>query len=210
MVANTIPWAVSEPVVRPARAADTPAVPPLLYESAAGMYDRFAGGRGRALGVIGAAFQRPGNNASAEVVTVAELDGRAAGAMAAFPVAEAASRARAFLRVTLRELPPWGWPTALWLYRAGAGAAPDPPAATLYVDALAVEPRSRRRGVGLALLAGAEAEARRRGLNGVSLDTALDNKPARALYLDAGFAELAYRPPARGLPGFVALVKPVS
>jgi ribosomal protein S18 acetylase RimI-like enzyme len=201
---------VSEPVVRPARADDTAAVIPLLYESATGMYDRFAGGHARALEVIAAAVERPGNNASAEVVTVAELDGRVAGAMSAFPVAEAASRARGFLSVTLKTLPPWRWPPALWLYRAGADAAPAPPEATLYVDALAVDAAVRRRGVGLALLAGAEAEARRRGLPAVSLDTALDNKPARALYLDAGFGEVAYRPPARGLPGFVALVKPLS
>jgi ribosomal protein S18 acetylase RimI-like enzyme len=201
---------VSEPVVRPARADDTAAVTPLLYESATGMYDRFAGGRERALAVIAAAVDRPGTNASTDVVTVAELDGRVAGAMSAFPVGEAALRARGFLRVTLRTLPPWRWPSALWLYRAGADAAPAPPESTLYVDALAVDAGARRRGVGLALLAGAEAEARRRGLSAVSLDTALDNKPARALYLDAGFGEMAYRPPARGLPGFVALVKPLS
>lgn len=197
-------------MVRPARADDTAAVAPLLYESATGMYDRFAGGSARAVEVISAAMGRPGTNASTEVVTVAELDGLVAGAMAAFPVAEAGSRARGFMRVTLRTLPPWRWPPALWLYRAGAGAAPAPPEATLYVDSLAVDAGTRRRGVGLALLAGAEREARQRGLTAVSLDTALDNKPARALYLDAGFSEMAYRPPARGLPGFVALVKPLS
>ena len=201
---------MSELLVRPARADDTAAITPLLYESATGMYDRFAGGPERAFEVIAAAVDRPGTNTSTEVITVAELDGRVAGAMAAFPVAEAAWRARAFLSVTLRTLPPWRWAPALWLYRAGADAAPAPPDATLYVDALAVDAEARRRGVGLALLAGAEAEARRRGLSAVSLDTMLDNKPARALYLDAGFGEVAYRPPARGLPGFVALVKPLS
>jgi ribosomal protein S18 acetylase RimI-like enzyme len=210
MVPNTIHCPVSEHVVRPARADDTAAVAPLLYESATGMYDRFAGGPARALSVIAAAVERPGTNASTEVVTVAELDGRVTGAMSSFPVSEAAARARAFLRVTLRELPPWRWPPALWLYRAGADAAPAPPEDTLYVDALAVDAGARRRGVGIALLAGAEAEARRRGLTAVSLDTALDNKPARALYLEAGFEEMAYRPAGRGLPGFVALVKPVS
>jgi ribosomal protein S18 acetylase RimI-like enzyme len=160
--------------------------------------------------VIAAAVEVTGTNASREVVTVAELNGTIAGAMAAFPVEEAGFRARAFLRVTLRNLPLWRWPAALRLYQAGGRAAPAPPEGSFYVDALAVAAGARRRGVALALLAGAEREAGARGLDLVSLDTALDNRPARALYLDAGFEEVAYRPPARGLPGFVALVKPVS
>jgi hypothetical protein len=36
-----------EPAIRRARPADAEAVAPLLYESAAGTYDRFAGGRER-------------------------------------------------------------------------------------------------------------------------------------------------------------------
>ena len=47
-------------------------------------------------------------------------------------------------------------------------------------------------------------------LPAVALDTSLDNKPARALYLTAGYDEVAYRPAGRGLPGFVALVKQLS
>jgi hypothetical protein len=38
----------------------------------------------------------------------------------------------------------------------------------------------------------------------------LGNEEARALYAREGFEEVAYRPPARGLPGFVALVKPLG
>jgi ribosomal protein S18 acetylase RimI-like enzyme len=78
------------------------------------------------------------------------------------------------------------------------------------VDALAVDKDVRRLGVARSLLAYAEDVARSRGLPAVALDTSLDNKPARALYLDAGYDEVAYRPPGRGLPGFVALVKPLS
>ena len=48
------------------------------------------------------------------------------------------------------------------------------------------------------------------GLPAIALDTALDNRAARALYLGAGYEEVAYRAPGRGLPGFVALVKPLS
>lgn len=174
------------------------------------MYSRYAGGRERALALLREALPVPGNSASAEVVALAELDGRVAGAMAAFPVAEAGIRARAFLRLTLRNLPLERWPAALRLYRAGARAAPAPREESLYVDALAVEPSLRRRGVALALLAHAEAWARREGLRALSLDTSLGNEGARALYASAGFDEVAYRPPGRRLPGFVALVKPVS
>ena len=45
------------------------------------------------------------------------------------------------------------------------------------------------------------------GLRQLALDTSLDNKAARALYLGEGFEEVAYKPAGRGLPGFVALVK---
>ena len=98
----------------------------------------------------------------------------------------------------------------VWLFWAGAHATPSPPEETLYVDALAVDAGARRQGAARALLAEAEREARERGLPAVSLDTALDNKAARSLYLSAGFDEVAYRPPGRGLPGFVALVKRVG
>jgi ribosomal protein S18 acetylase RimI-like enzyme len=198
---------MSESALRPARATDVEAVGPLLYVSATGMYDRFTGGRQRALQVLERAFVRDGTSASAEVVTVAELDGRVAAAVAAFPVQESAPRAGAFLRVTLGTIPPWRWPGALRLYWAGTRAAPSPPEAALYVDALATDPSLRRRGAARALLAEAERQAREHGLPAIALDTSLDNRPARALYLSQGYDEVAYRPASRGLPGFVALVK---
>jgi ribosomal protein S18 acetylase RimI-like enzyme len=182
--------------VRPARATDEAAAAALMYSSAGGMYDRFMGGREQALRVLRRAFATTGTNASAEVVTVAELDGRVAGVLAAFPVEETVPRAEAFLRLTLRALPPWRWASALWLYYSGARAAPHPPVRALYVDALATDPAVRRRGAARALLRPA-----------VALDTSLDNHPARSLYLSEGFEEMAYRPARRGLPGFVALVK---
>jgi ribosomal protein S18 acetylase RimI-like enzyme len=199
--------AAADPAVRPARDADVDAVAPLLYETAPGLYDRYAGGRVRALRLLRKAFDEPGNNTSRDVVTVAEVEGSVAGALAAFPVAENSERAGAFMRLTLRTIPPWRWPGALWVYRAGARATPAPPMSALYIDALATDPRHRRRGVASALLGEAERRARGEGLASVALDTSLDNKPARALYLSAGYQEVAYRPPGRTLPGFVALVK---
>jgi ribosomal protein S18 acetylase RimI-like enzyme len=197
------------PEVRPVGPAEHAAAARLLHLSAQAMYDRFAGGRRRALGLLERSLERPGNASSADVVWVAEVDGRVAGAMAAFPVRDAVARSRAFLRLALRSLPPWRWPAALSLYWTGGRAAPAPPPMAFYVDALATHPDMRRRGVARALLAEAEAQARGRGLPTVALDTALDNTAARALYASAGFEELAQRPPGRGLPGFVALVKRV-
>jgi len=174
------------------------------------MYDRFCGGRLRALRVLDRSVRTPGTASSAEVVWVGELDGGPAGAMAAFSVDEAGSRSRAFLSLALRGTPPWRWPNSLYLYWAGGRAAPSPPASAFYVDALATDPNFRRRGVARALLAEAERQARERRLPAMALDTTLSNQPARRLYRAEGYDEVAYRPPGRGLPGFVALVKPLN
>jgi ribosomal protein S18 acetylase RimI-like enzyme len=196
--------------VRKATPEDFGQAAALLHLSAAEMYDRFAGGRERALRVLERSLAEPGNASSADVVWVALVDGRVAAAMAAFPVDEAAERARAFLRLALRVAPAWRWPVALYLYWAGGRAAPTPPAPALYVDAIATGPGFRRRGAARALLGEAERQARARRLGSVALDTTIANEPARRLYASEGFEEVAYRPPGRGLPGFVALVKPVD
>jgi ribosomal protein S18 acetylase RimI-like enzyme len=196
--------------VRRARPQDFAAVARLLHLSAADMYDRFTGGRERALRVLERSIGEPGNASSADTIWLAEVDGQPAAVMAAFPVDEAGDRSRAFLRLALRSAPPWRWPTALYLYWAGGRAAPSPPASAFYIDALATSPDFRRRGAARALLAEAEREARRRGLPAIALDTTIDNDPARALYGGEGFDEVAYQTPARGLPGFVALVKPLA
>jgi ribosomal protein S18 acetylase RimI-like enzyme len=193
--------------VRKARPEDFAATARLLHLSAAEMYDRFTGGRERALRVLERSLGEPGNASSAEAIWVAEIDERPVAVMAAFPVDEAGDRSRAFLRLALRSSPPWRWPTALYLYWAGGRAAPTPPASAFYVDALATDPDFRRRGAARALLAEAEREARRRRIPAIALDTTIENAPARALYGREGYDEVAYQPPARGLAGFVALVK---
>jgi ribosomal protein S18 acetylase RimI-like enzyme len=57
-----------------------------------------------------------------------------------------------------------------------------------FVAYMAVEPHARRRGVGRALLAAAEASARERGLPFLALMVTEDNLAARALYAQAGYA----------------------
>lgn len=56
-----------------------------------------------------------------------------------------------------------------------------------FVAYMAVEPSARRTGVGTALLAAAEDEARRRGLPYISLMVTEENEAARRLYQGAGF-----------------------
>jgi ribosomal protein S18 acetylase RimI-like enzyme len=196
--------------VRKARQEDLAEVARLLFESAPDMYARFSGGRERALATLERAFAEPGNVASSEVAFVVELDGRPAAAMTAFPVSEAGDRSRAFLSLALRGTPLWRWPGTLRLYWAGGHANPKPREDSLYVDALATDPEFRRRGAARALLAAAERQARERGLPAVTLDTSLNNEGARAFYAATGFDEIAYRAPARGLPGFVALLRTID
>jgi ribosomal protein S18 acetylase RimI-like enzyme len=193
--------------LRRAEPRDADAVAALVYESAGGMFDVYAGGRTRALRVIRAAFTASGNSTSREVVTVAEAGGRVVGALAAFPVGELDGRARRFLRVTLRHTPPWRWRATLRVFRLGAAITPPPPADALYVDALATDASHRRRGVATALLDAAGRQAARAGLGAVALDTGLENRTAQALYARTGFSVTERRGPAHGLPGFMGLVR---
>jgi len=64
---------------------------------------------------------------------------------------------------------------------------------TWYINVLAVLPHFRRRGLGTSLIALAEATARARGKNGVSLIVADLNKGARQLYQRCGYSEHARR-----------------
>jgi ribosomal protein S18 acetylase RimI-like enzyme len=193
--------------IREARQEDAAAVAELLHESSPRIYDRFAGNRERALRILREAYGRPGTVASRDVVSVLDLDGRTAAAMAAFPIAEGPDRARGFVRLALRRVPFWLWLRTLRLYTTGTRVARED---ALYIDALATAADLRRRGAARALLEEAERAAGERGLRAVTLDTTLDNDAARALYRSAGFDEVAYRSPTRSMPGFVALLKPLG
>ena len=210
MTPPTIRFVPTEPIVRPARAEDRDAVAAILYLSAAGAYDIYAGGRGRAMRLLAAAFDRGGTDASREVVTVAELDGRVAAAMASFAVIEGHNRAMSFLRLSILRTPPWRWPRTLRIFRQGASVTPIPPPTALYIDSLATDPAMRRRGAASALLREAERSARERGLSHVALDTVAGNAEARALYESNGFEATEERPGKGVIPAIVGLVKPVG
>ena len=59
---------------------------------------------------------------------------------------------------------------------------------------LAVQPDSRRRGLGRALLRAAMAAARHQGARSMVLEVSVHNAAARPLYADAGFVEVGQRP----------------
>lgn len=195
--------------IRPAR-PDDPAVA-LLYESAKPYYDAYAGGSKHARKMLEAVWPKRGHAASFESSRLVLAGDEIVGILAGFPVLDGDQLARQFVRLTIPRLPPWSWPRTLRHLRAAGLLSPHPPADAYYVDALAVAPAWRRRGIASLLLDDASALARAKGLTGVALDTGLHNDGARALYQACGFREREVRraPTPRvaraiGGPGFVA------
>ena len=195
------------PVTRPAREDDASAAAKLIYLTSPDGFKLFGGSEQRGLLLIEAAFARPGTDCSRDVITLAELDGEIAGAMAAFPSVEGDERRRHFVRVAISRRPPWRWPRIRRVARRGALHSPTPPADSFYIDSLATAERFRRRGVAAALLEEAERQARKLGLSAVALDTRSSNTGARALYERHGYEVHVEVPPSRPIPALVGYVK---
>jgi GNAT superfamily N-acetyltransferase len=179
----------------------------LLYGVSPEAHDRFAGGRERALRLIVTGLERGGTSGSPEVTHVAEIDGRPAGVICCYPVWEGSHRAPAYAAIGVRGAPLWRRPAMARFLRRMERATPAPAADSLYVDALGTAPKFRRHGVARALLATAEDRALQLGLRRVSLETEVDNAPARSLYESCGFVPGEVGRRLRGLPQYVAYVK---
>lgn len=189
--------------VRRARPEDAPAIAPLVYSTAAGMYDLVLGDRERSLRFVEASL----GDARDELVWVAERGGELASVLVGFRAQDEAALARRFLLATLRRRPPWRWPGILRLHWLGERHAPRPVPDSFYLDALATAPAHRRAGVASALLAKAEAHARSCGMPALSVDTTESNEGARALYRAAGFEEVRVLRSPPPIPPAVELVK---
>jgi ribosomal protein S18 acetylase RimI-like enzyme len=199
-------------IVRPANPQD-PCVP-LLFESAKPYYTAYAGSEQRALKLLQRVYTQPGNAASYEFCRVATAGGKLVGVVAGFPVRDGDRLSRRFVSMTLFRVPPWSLPGTFRHLRAAGGVAPAPPLDAFYIDALAVAPAFRRRGIARHLLRVAEDEAKRAGCARIALDTGLQNHGAQALYNAYGFVEREIRRApddrtarALGGPGFVGYLK---
>ena len=171
--------------VRPAAPGD--GAEDLLYVSARRYYDAYAGGETAARRMLRRVHPLPGHAASAALCRVAEADGEVVGVIVGFPAGDGEQLARRFLALTAPRMAPWRWPRLVRHLGAAASVSPSPPEGSWYVDALAVAPAARRRGVAAALLADAERAAREHGAHGLALDTGLENEPAQRLYERSGF-----------------------
>jgi GNAT superfamily N-acetyltransferase len=171
-------------MVRPARPHDD--IAPLLYESGPGSYDLYFGGRERALRKLRVIARRPAHIAGYEACVVAEHEGRVAGVIAGCPLAEYDTLDRRSHLLAFGHCAPWRWPAMIRVIRLDSSIDLGVPSDSWYVDALAVAPASRRRGLGRSLLAAAEERARAAGCASLALDTAVGNAAARALYESFG------------------------
>jgi ribosomal protein S18 acetylase RimI-like enzyme len=196
--------------LRPAEPRDDAALARLVYETAAGRFDLFAGDRARALRLLERTVARPGNDTSRDLAVVAEIDGAVAGMLLAFPETEGAERRRRFNRHAMLRRPPWRWPRLRRVARMGDELDPEPRPDVLYIDALATDERFRRRGVATALLGAADERARALGLMRLALDTAASNSAARALYEGAGFRLTREEPAGPVIPAVVFYERKVA
>jgi ribosomal protein S18 acetylase RimI-like enzyme len=185
------------PVIRPARARDNLAS--LLYESSPLSYDAYFGGPDRALRKLRALVRRDGHIAGWDVCVVAQDGATLVGVLAGCRAADYGSLARRATVLAFGHSAPWRWPAMVRVNRQDAQL--EPPPDSWYVDALAVAPEARRRGVARALMRDAERRARQAGCPTLALDTAAGNVPARALYESVGMAPGA---PVPGLERFGA------
>ncbi len=174
--------------IRPAQIEDAPTAAELIQETMEGYGDVMLGldKRERAVKTIAGFFKKANNRFSHRLTCLAEVDGRTAGLLLAFPG-----------RNTFRLVLPMSWqilsfynPWELLRLAVRAPLAADGEETRpdeFYVSHLAVLPEFRRQGVGRALLGHADGLARRAGLAKCSLCVDIDNPHAQQLYLSQGY-----------------------
>jgi ribosomal protein S18 acetylase RimI-like enzyme len=175
--------------IRPAERSDIPALAELFLQASCGIveaiYDGLTEGQPVAA-VVAARLDVETTTRSYRRFRVAVHEGAVVGMLQAFAADEAADdpAAPALPAERRRLVEP------LWALHAAA-------AGTYHVNAMAVRPEHRGRGIGTALLAAAGRDARAAGLDVISLVVFEANGRAVRLYRSLGFIEAARSPAPR-------------
>lgn len=170
------------PAIRPATPADAPLLLQAIHWASEGaipaMFAEFAppGMTGDDIAI--ASVAAPEGELSHANAWIAEAEGTAVGALIGYPLPDPPAPPDP-------NLPPVIVPLK---------ALEDRVPGHWYVNIVAVLPDDRGEGIGAALMAHAEAEARRTGCPGLALIVAATNTGALRLYQRLGFAEMARAP----------------
>lgn len=180
--------------IRAARADDAPAAVPLLYSSGPAAFDYvFAQQGADATAFLAHAFANGRGEFGYRNHVVGEFDGHVVAVGAGFGHADAATFTLAAARQILHH---YGWRASGPILRGlRTERVIRPPAhGEFYLAHLAVAAGFRNHGLGSQLVARFIAQARQRSMSWVTLDVALDNPHAEALYTRLGFRLECERP----------------
>ncbi len=201
-------------VLRPARPDDADVAAVLIYMTMTRVADFLFRGRERALTALARLFAYPDTRFGHRFAVMAEVDGRGVGMILAAPAEALARTAWPTARVLPRVLGLRGMVGFVWRSLMVAGIEEGRPG-EYYVAHLAVLPDFQGNGIGSALLAHAEAEARRLGRGRVSLLVEIGHERARAFYEKHGYAVVEVHETPRqerrfGYRGAYRMVKEVA
>lgn len=201
-------------VIRPARPDDADVAARLIHMTMARVADFLFRGREQALDALARLFVHPDTRFGHRFAVMAEVDGRAVGIILAAPAETLARTAWPTARVLLKVLGVGGMVGFVWRSLMMVGIEEGRPG-EYYIAHLAVLPDSQGNGIGSALLARAEEEARRLGHGRVSLLVEIGHERARAFYEKHGYAVVEVHETPRqerrfGYRGAYRMVKEVA
>jgi len=183
----------------------------LLYMTMETIADFLFGSQGAALEGLSRLFAHPRNRFSYAFAQMAEAKGVGIGLLVAAPMDVFSTMAFSTAKALFALLGPRRALDFMWrsLHLLGV---PEGKRGEYYVAHLAVLPEYRRQGVGEALLAWGEQQARRQGMRIVSLTVEIGHEDVRAFYEKRGYVVLSRHETPRlyrriGYPGVYRLAK---
>jgi ribosomal protein S18 acetylase RimI-like enzyme len=172
--------------IRKATKADTERIAEIISGEPGDEATAICGGAGPARRFGMGLVRLPNSPQGWERTIVAELGGRVVGIILAGSSAESFRVTPAIAILAVRALGPIGVLRTLSRMNARKRVQTDPPEGSCHIAELHVDPASRSRGIGGALLDWSEEAARRDNHTVMSLSTTTSN-PARRLYERHGF-----------------------